>query len=417
MIDRLVFEKTKFANGATAHVRRMDAPYTTIYVMIPIGSAHTGAHILPGSPHFLEHLMVGRSRLNPARSEFDLAVGLTGGWTNAHTAYEWTSYELSVPNRHLAELLPRFCSAIFEPLFPDEDLTQQRGVIANERQLEERWWPGQSEIGQYIRTGWQLDDPVGIRRTFGSDEDLAAIQASDLNRLHRQYFDPRIKIVAAGCGDLTPLLDYVEALTLNALPLPSQHERLRWVNQTYHEKAFRDASSYELYYGAILSEVPDPEATCVANFILTYFCNCTHGPLYDWLRNDEGLVYDINWGICRTPWGADWSLSFELNEPSHVEFVRNSLRERMEAAITDTERVRREIERLRDRAEAFDYQLPDSIVDTATNDYHEFGRLVSETEWRRYVAQCADPAYLLAAFHQYFDPAITGSFCAIPIED
>ena len=280
MIDRLAFDRTTLPNGATAFIRNVEVAFTTVYVMLPVGSAHAGTStVLSGSPHFLEHLMCERTVRNPERCEFERLVGMTGGWTNAHTSLLWTTYELSVPNRHLAEILPRFCSVVFEPFLLEEDIVQQRGVVSNERQ-QQRWWPGSTEIGNYMRTSWQMDDPVSIERTFGDDGDLAGMSVESLGLLHRQYFDPRMKIVAVGPGNIGPLLGYVSGLELDTKPLKADFQPVQWINRDYHEKAFRDSGSYQLNYGALFNAAPDPEHMEVTDFILTYLCNSTHGSLY-----------------------------------------------------------------------------------------------------------------------------------------
>ena len=417
MIDRLIFERSVLPNGATLYLHSMDVPFTTVYLMVPVGLAHGGVgSVISGSPHFLEHIMHGRSQKNSQRSGLDLAVGMTGGWTNAHTSLLWTTYELSVPNRHLTHMLPLLCSAVFEPLFLDEDLEQQCGVIANERQLE-RWWPGSGEITQYMRTGWQLDDPVSLDRTFGTDYDLAAISKENLRTLHSQYFDKRIKIIVVGSGDVSSLVNFVSDLRLDAEPLEPQYQPLSWVKREYHEKAFRDSGSYELLLGGIISQTPDMEAVCVSNMILNYLCNSTHGALYAWLRNENGWIYDINWSINQGTWGVDWGLSFDLNEMEQVQTVRKELWPRMEQAILDTDRVRLEIQRLRDKTEAFYYQIPDDIMEAASADFRVVGHIITETQWDKYLERCLDPTYLLTAFHRYFDQAESGSFCAVPEPD
>ena len=68
MIDRLAFDQVALPNGAAAFIKNMDVPFTTVYIMLPVGSAHAGIGNVPnGSPHFLEHLLCERTLRNPER--------------------------------------------------------------------------------------------------------------------------------------------------------------------------------------------------------------------------------------------------------------------------------------------------------------------------------------------------------------
>ena len=123
----------------------------------------------------------------------------------------------------------------------------------------------------------------------------------------------------------------------------------------------------------------------------------------------------MEWNVACTPWHSEWSIWLGLSEPAHVVAVREELWERMASALKDADCLRREIARVRDKAQAFAYQSPDSIIETATLQFRDYGRIVTESESDEYLERCLDNEYLCAAFDRIFSPSVTGSFCAVPI--
>lgn len=413
MYDHLLFDKQTLSNGATIYSRSSTANFTVVYLMLPVGSGHCDtSDVQPGTAHFLEHALCHRSQLSPGSAEFDYAVGLTGGWTNAHTHQLWTTYEISVPNRHLTTLLPRFCSRTFEPVFTEEDCVQQRGIIRNERE-QERWWPGQSEISRYLRQEWQVDEPITLKQLFGNDEDLNTISPEILTTLHQHYFDQRLTVLTVGSGDISVLKDYIEHLVLDAPPLEENLHPLCWKHQNYHQKSFQDTNCYELIFGGIINGAPDQATVRTMNFILRYLTNSTHGTLWEWLRTEKGWIYEINWGSTVQATGYDWTLQFNLNEIIQVETVRNELWKRVESALKDTGSVTREVDRIRDTDTAYSFETVDSIIESAEDSLLYYGHIYTETECNAHLELCKNITYLLEIFSRYFNTNEIGSFCAV----
>ena len=240
------FSAEVLSNGIKVHRNPIDAKFTGVYLMVPLGTAHNTGLIKPGAFHFLEHMCCTESELYPEANSYARKVGLTGGWENAATSTFDTVYQLSAPNDSLSDLLPGFFARVFRPVFSDQALANQRTVIANERQRRQRWYPGSSEISWYESTQWQYDMRFPLNQIFGADDDLAAMDAQSLRLAHRQYFASGIRLFIAGSADVQPLISELEGLSVSESEAASSYDVPRWVRQDYHVKHFRDASRYSL---------------------------------------------------------------------------------------------------------------------------------------------------------------------------
>jgi predicted Zn-dependent peptidase len=412
MNDRLVFTHSTLKNGAAVYTRTMDCPSTKVIVSVPVGTAHCGiGTVLPGAAHFLEHLMCERSLKNPVRRQFTRKVGMTGGDINATTSLLRTTYEMSVPNRHLEVLLPDLCSAVFEPLLLEKDIGLERGIISNERFSKKRWAPSSDEIGQYMCT---RDEAVSLDRGLGSDMDLEAISAEHLNALHKHYFDPRVQVVAVGPVGIEPLVNYIEGLDLGAAPLPAEFTPLQWVNKEYRVEEFWDTSQYTLILASLFPSDLAPREVQGINFILTYLLNSVHGPLDDWLRHEKGWLYGNSFHVSPSAHGGEWGMELNLNTLSQVDSVRQEIWVRMERGLRDQKRVSEEIARVRDEMAAYSFQTPSDILSTAEGSLENFGRIITETEYDDNLNHYQGAEYRMNLFRRFFNPEEVGSFCAVP---
>ena len=123
--DRQVFEEQQLPNGIRTYSYQDTSPVTFVSITIPVGSAHNRGNILPGTFHFLEHMVFKRSQLYPGLNDFWRKVGLKGATINATTKRNLTVYTLEVPSVHLDEVVAGFISLIFDPLLSAEDVTNE----------------------------------------------------------------------------------------------------------------------------------------------------------------------------------------------------------------------------------------------------------------------------------------------------
>jgi predicted Zn-dependent peptidase len=414
MLDRQVFQESRLANGLQVYWYPHEVPYTRVMLRVPFGSSHNGEDIRPGTFHFLEHMLTLRSKLYPAYKEFDRLVASKSGSFNAWTSRFATTYDFCVPTKYLAELLPGFFSQLFEPVFLEEDAVLERTVIESERELGRLWYPGDSELSQYLATEWVFDAPLSLRQRLGENDDLAAVGVAELQAAHAFYLTRGLQVIAGGSGDISAFLNSLETLPLAQVSRPEVFEAPRWVRPEYHIKAFRESSRFELHYSGIVATTPNPQELRAQRFILHYLCNESTGALYQWLRDETGWAYDLQWYCDGDSRGYQWSIVFPLGSLEEADSVRQELEQRIAAALADSEQVAIEVQSWRDSAETYWYQTLSDILGDAETDIDTYGRILSEKEVLGMIERCCDSAYLAEVWARHTQPELTGWICAVP---
>ncbi len=412
MRDRQVFETYILPNGIKFLHYPADFPFAIMHIILPFGHAQNTGDVLPGTAHFLEHMGASHSALYPRTHEFTEWLGVQGGYMNAQTGSFTTIYLAETPADAIEKTWDGLCAQVFEPLFQGEDIARQRTIIAAERKRKERWFPGSSELGHYLKTQWQSDLVTDLRQIFGWNEDLAAMDAAMLSKFHSYYSDPRTVILTAGPLDIQKMSGRLMELETRPHEAPAHYETPFWVHKDYHEKAFNDVSQPILYVGALFPALPDYGTKVAIEFIGDFLTNSDHGPLYHWLRTEKGWVYGMSFKTVFERYSS-WTMSFPLHELDQVQSVRQELWERMEQALSSEALVGREVGR-KLGAQTFYFQTLESIIDGAEYDLELYGEIRSEAEYRTHLERCRDTSYLRDVAERFFAPDLWGEFCALP---
>ena len=415
--DHQVFDEQVLANGINTYVYSEQSRYSIASITVPVGSASSFGTYLPGTFHFLEHLLYNRSQAYPKLNEYRKLTGLKGGSFNASTYPLYTRYFLSCPSEHFAELWKGLFSAVFQPHFVERDFQIERGTIISERRKKERWFPGSTELGRYVDTEWLYDIPLSLEQRLGSDDNLASMNKDMMERAHAgRYFIPGITLVAAGSANFQPLMNSLAQLDINKASPPTRYEALRWENQQYHTHSFRDINRHVLRLGGIVAAKPDYLRSRGRTFILEYLTNSTHGSLFTWLREDLGWVYEMGYSTMRTVDSQSlWTLRFPLANQQQVETVRREYHERIASALRDQSAVDAEVDRIKSLFQAYSYSLLGQVVDDAHSTLEQRGKILSEHAYLNYLEKYRDTSFLHDVWAEASDPTAMGSFCAMPI--
>lgn len=417
MKDRLAFEETRLPNGIRVFSHRMDVPFFSIHAILPIGSVHShteNPHGIGGIAHFLEHMIFKRSKLYPALNSFEKFASLKGVSMNATTSAFETDVYADIPTAVQPEIIDGFVSQIFEPLFTDEDIAVERGVVANERN-QRKYYPGRTELQRYLNMEWEYDRYYPKEQLFGSDTDLSAIDVGQLEGFHTNYKAASdVFVVVAGGHDIGSICKAFEGIETQPLSRIDRHEAIAWKRREYHERTFRDLDSPNLYLGGI---VPQYDLIEVAklSFIMNLLTNSSHGPLYEWTRNEKGWTYGVRGGTTSGRDRMTWTLQFPLNDIGPVEQIRHEVWGRVEEALADQFLVDREIERILNQ-EVFFYQTAGRRAEDAADSLSANGRIVTEREYRNLAKGMHDLSLLREAYTRYFTGDVVGEFLALPEE-
>ncbi len=184
-----------------------------------------------GISHFIEH-MVFKGTANRSAEDIARAVDSIGGNLDAFTAKEMVSFNAKVVDEHLPIVSDILSDLVLHPLFHEEDIEKEKGVVLEELKME-------ADNPEYVvhelfsGTFWK-DHPLG-KPILGSRDTVKRFSRERLDAYYRKYYVPS-NIIVTAAGNLTHarLLEVFkerfESLPPNgSVPLsppPSTHARL-----------------------------------------------------------------------------------------------------------------------------------------------------------------------------------------------
>jgi zinc protease len=184
------------------------APVTSTWIWYGIGSRNE----LPGKTglsHWVEHMQFKGTRKFTGE-DIDNLVSRVGGYANAFTSSDWTTYFETMPSANLHATLELEADRMVNSLFDPEEVETERTVILSEREGSENY------------PEFRLDETVQLHsfqshpyrnEVLGSKEDLIGITRDDLYQHYRNYYQPANAILCIA-GDISPqaVLEEVEKL-------------------------------------------------------------------------------------------------------------------------------------------------------------------------------------------------------------
>ena len=415
MKDRLNFKTTKLKNGITVYSKKTDDPFVIISIYIPLGHIHNTGNILPGTAHFLEHVVTDRSRLYPKRKQFEQRIEFNGGYFNAETNIIRTGYFLNVSSEMFEEGFKGLLSHVFEPIITPQDIKHERGIILNESKMQNKWYPGDDELSHHIQTKWRNLKITSYRQRIGNSSDLKKMTVKKLRDFHKNYFNEDVFVIIGGSFSEKIIFNELSKIRTKKVSLPRNFEQFTWINREYHEKKFGDINRPVYRIGGIFPERDFMTETGI-NFIGSLLTNSTHGVLMKWLREDLGWSYNFDFSTDSSPnpyIHNTWELCIPLNNKKQVDIVRRQLHKRIIKAISDKKLVAKEVQR-RKAARIFWFPSISSILSFADEMIGVGGEIHTEKEFLRACDKCSDIAFLKQVYDKHFSPKVIGEFLAIP---
>ena len=165
---------------------------------IRIGTRNETADI-NGVSHFLEHMAFKGTRTRTAL-EIVEAIENVGGYINAYTSREMTTYQARVLKGDLPLALEIIADILLEPAFLEEEFERERGVITQEL-LESLDTPDDIVFDHFQRTLFP-DQPLG-RPILGTLESLNSFTVSTVRDYMKASYAPH-KMVLAVAGNVDP---------------------------------------------------------------------------------------------------------------------------------------------------------------------------------------------------------------------
>ena len=176
-----------------------DARSVTVNVVVGTGSRFEQYQANGGVSHFLEHLLFKGSKKYPSAQAIAEAVDEVGGYNNAYTTEDVTSFYMKVPARHGKLALDILSDMVKSPLLDAAEIDRERGVIIEEMNVF-RDDPSRY-IGTLVPALIFPGNPLG-RDIIGSEEVINTITPEAITQYLKTRYRPNNLVIAvAGAVD------------------------------------------------------------------------------------------------------------------------------------------------------------------------------------------------------------------------
>ena len=289
-----MYQRTELDNGL--RVMTAEMPHTrsvSMFIAVGAGSRYESA-AMAGLSHFLEHLPFKGTRSWPTALAISEAVEGVGGFMNAATDREMTSFWCKVASVHADRALPVVLDLILHPLLDPVEMEKEREVILDELRMTNDY-PAQVCDLLIDRALWP-DQAMG-RDVGGTPETVAAITLDDVRRyMERQYRPNNTVIGIAGAISHGDAVAIVNAAAAHWEPAPV----LGWEPASAPpadapaillERRPTEDTSLCIGMPGLSLDDPDRYAATVFNGILG---DGMSSRLFQNLRENLGITYDVH---------------------------------------------------------------------------------------------------------------------------
>jgi zinc protease len=217
MIDALT--KLTLPNGLLVLLNEMHtAPIVSQWIWYRVGSRDEVPGIT-GASHWVEHMMFKGTSQFPLGA-LDRAVSREGGYLNAFTYLDWTSFFETLPANKLDLALRLEADRMVNCVFDPEEVGSERTVVISERQGSEN--EPLFRLGEEVQSAAFRVHPYH-HEIIGDLTDLYSMQREDLYNLYRKYYLPNNAVLSiTGDFDTQTTLQRIQELygQLEAGPEP-----------------------------------------------------------------------------------------------------------------------------------------------------------------------------------------------------
>jgi predicted Zn-dependent peptidase len=243
-----------------------------------------------GLSHFIEHMLF-KGTTNRSAEEIARSVDSIGGNLDAFTAKELVCFNTKVLDQHLALAFDVLADLVLHPLFREEDIDKEKGVILEELKMEAD--SPDYLVHEIFSSNFWKDHPLG-KPILGTRETVKRFDRQSVDAYYRAVYVPRNLIVTAA-GNLTHdrmvelVRQYFESLSGNGTappdPTPNTHARI----------ALRNKKSLEQVHLCLgVPSYPLPHRQRFACYVLNALLGGgMSSRLFQNIRERQGLAYAV----------------------------------------------------------------------------------------------------------------------------
>ncbi|MDI9412525.1 MAG: pitrilysin family protein [Bacillota bacterium] len=202
-------------NGMRVIVKEVPSyPIATVNVWVNAG-AIDDPEGLSGLAHFFEHLTFKGTPTRPT-GQISYEVESLGGYLNAMTSYDFTTYFIVVPSEHVAQAMEIQADALLNSSFDQGEIDKERTVIHEEIRLRMDS-PQTSLIDMSVEK--LFSGTIFSKSVIGSFEDLADVNRDEMLDFHAKYYVPNnMVLVVTGNVKAEEIFAQTEQLYGEMLP-------------------------------------------------------------------------------------------------------------------------------------------------------------------------------------------------------
>src|SRR4030067_3856639 len=164
---------------------------------------------LTGISHWVEHMMFKGTPQFPL-GVLDRAISRNGGYLNAFTFLDWTSFFESLPSDKIDLAMRLEADRMFNSLFDPDEVSSERNVVISERQGSEN--EPLFRLSEEVQSAAFRVHPYH-HEIIGDLTDLYTMQREDLYRHYRTYYIPNNAVLSiAGDFETKAMLDRIREL-------------------------------------------------------------------------------------------------------------------------------------------------------------------------------------------------------------
>ena len=243
-----------------------------------------------GLSHFIEHMLF-KGTTNRSAEDIARSVDSIGGNLDAFTAKELVCFNTKVLDQHLSLAFSVLADLVLHPLFREDDIGKEKGVILEEIKMEAD--SPDYLVHEIFSANFWKDHPLG-KPILGTRETVRRFDRGMIERYYREVYAPS-NLVVTGAGNLTHdrLVDLVrehfEALP-PAPPAPPDHTPV-----THARIALRNKKSLEQMHLCLgVPSYPLSHDERFACYVLnTLLGGGMSSRLFQNIRERQGLAYAV----------------------------------------------------------------------------------------------------------------------------
>ena len=276
---------------------------TTLMFSVKVGSKDE-SNLIRGISHFIEHMLFKGTKSRPDSKAISDDLYKYGAEFNAYTHFETTSYHVKIDSKHIEEALDVLSDMLFNSKLTEKDINVEKKVVISENKKNRSSPMGEINTINYTqifnKTPYECD--IG-----GFDKDINALTKSKITKyINKFYKSGNILITIAGNYSHSDAKMKTLLTKYFVKPAPRKH-RIEKLTITPLEKQFlniqktfdyKHRQKKDLSQAYISIGFPgyswNNSNRYALDIIDTLLCGNMSSRLFIKLREDEGLIYNIN---------------------------------------------------------------------------------------------------------------------------